>query len=51
METRFQVSSPIGEKKPILNIVSIKIAPSEKSLKNQLLLSVLASYLATVLML
>jgi hypothetical protein len=51
IETISQFSSPIGEKKPIFKIVKIKRAPTEKSLKNQLLLRVFASYFATVLIL
>ena len=34
----------MGEKKPIFKNVKINIAPIEKSLKNQLLLKVFASY-------
>jgi hypothetical protein len=51
MDIMSQLSSPKGEKNPMFMNVKIKIAPSENSLKNQLLLSVLASYLETVLML
>jgi hypothetical protein len=51
IETISQSSSPIGENNPIFSIVNMKRAPSEKSLKNQLLLSVFASYCATVLIL
>jgi hypothetical protein len=51
METSSQFSSPIGEKKPRFKMVKIKRAPNEKSLKNQLLLKVFASYFATVLIL
>jgi hypothetical protein len=51
IETISQLSSPIGEKNPIFRIVKINREPREKSLKNQLLLKVFASYLATVLIL
>ena len=51
IEISSQFSSPIGEKKPMFKIVNMKRDPREKSLKNQLLLSVFASYLATVLIL
>jgi hypothetical protein len=51
IETKPHVSSPIGEKNPIFRNVKINRAPIEKSLKNQLLLRIVASYLATVLML
>jgi hypothetical protein len=51
MDTISQFSLPTGENIPILRIVKIKSAPREKSRKNQLLLSVLASYFATVLIL
>jgi hypothetical protein len=51
METSSHDSSPTGEKKPIFKKVKIKSDAIEKSLKNQLLLRVVASYLATVLML
>ena len=44
-------SSPTGEKIPMFMKLKIKRAPKEKSLKNQLLLSVFASYFATVLIL
>jgi hypothetical protein len=47
----FHCSSPIGENRPIFIKVKITRAPIEKSLKNQLLLKVFASYFATVLML
>jgi hypothetical protein len=49
--TNDQSSSPTGEKIPILISVKINIAPEAKSLKNQLLLKMRASYLATVPML
>jgi hypothetical protein len=51
IDTRLHGSSPTGEKKPIFKIVKMNRAPKEKSLKNQLLLSVFASYCETVLML
>jgi hypothetical protein len=44
-------SSPIGENNPRLRKANITSAPIEKSLKNQLLLNVFASYRATVLIL
>jgi hypothetical protein len=51
MDTSDHVSSPMGEKNPILIIVKIKSEPRVNSLKNQLLLKVFASYFATVLIL
>ena len=51
IDTRSQLSSPIGENRPIFMKVNIIRTPMEKSLKNQLLLKVFASYNATVLML
>jgi hypothetical protein len=51
IDTKLHCSSPTGENKPIFIKVKMKSAPNEKSLKNQLLLNVFASYFATVLML
>jgi len=51
IDTMSHDSLPIGEKKPILIITKMNRAPSEKILKNQLLLNVFASYFATVLIL
>jgi hypothetical protein len=51
IEIRSHDSLPTGENKPIFKIVSMKREPIENNLKNQLLLSVIASYFATVVIL
>jgi len=49
MDTTSHPSFPIGENIPMFINVNISSEPIEKRRKNQLLLSVFASYLATVL--
>jgi hypothetical protein len=48
IEINSQGCSPIGEKSAIFIGMRMSNEPKEKSLKNQLLLSITASYLATV---